>query len=435
MSKKCELVGSPDMIQTVLSEKRKTKNSPEYRTKSDLGELQKLNKLHENFSHMNLSGANFLNSRLLASKFIETNLSDAIFSGAKIGDTYIVRSNMSRTTCIGTYFSGYLNCSNFTQSNLQEALISASLINSNFTGADLTNANLNNSTILNTNFTQAVLTGANLKVYTPNLSDVYFRLEGRGDDAYNVKYARCTHSRSPIKTLGSDFTGAVLNETKIMGSNLIYSNFTNAIAISANFKDSYLIGTNFTGAILISANLTNADLTDADFTSADLTDAILTNANLTNTNFSGTMLDLTNYEVELDRNTLITLTNAENRHFFECLYDKIYRNPIPDIRLLLVHKGIESLTKKTRKINFNKASNILFVPRYTRHIMDNLTAPEDVEREFKSSFVKLYKDNYHKLGHSVNAEKLCENVFNKKLMGKTHKERKSGSDGNGKKIN
>ena len=85
MSKKCELVGSIDMIQTVSSDKRKTKSSPEYRTKSDLGELQNLNKINQNFSHMNLSGVNFLNSRLLASKFIETNLSGAIFSGAKIG--------------------------------------------------------------------------------------------------------------------------------------------------------------------------------------------------------------------------------------------------------------------------------------------------------------------------------------------------------------
>jgi len=136
-------------------------------------------------------------------------------------------------------------------------LINLDLSGAILTGADLTNAFLNDANLSGADLTSAILTGALLIGTNMN---------------------------------GADLTGADLTSADLTGANLIGAVLANAILSSADLTGADLTNANLSSAFLIGANLTGANLPGADLTNANLNNAFLIGTNLTGTILTGANL-------------------------------------------------------------------------------------------------------------------------------------------------
>ncbi|MFT4037134.1 MAG: pentapeptide repeat-containing protein [Thermomicrobiales bacterium] len=137
------------------------------------------------------------------------------------------------------------------------------LTNINAVGADLADANLQNTCWDNSDLRGAIMSRA-------NLADTTF-------SAANLQQANLDRVTA---------TGAVFNSANLVFANLSQGDFTDANFLAANLTNALLQGANLTDASLLRANLQMATGFGADFDGADMLQANLTNAVLTDADLS-----------------------------------------------------------------------------------------------------------------------------------------------------
>ena len=143
----------------------------------------------------------------------------------------------------------------------------ANLADANLFFADLTNADLNNASLVGANLSFATLTGANLA--------------------------------------GANLTNALLDVTILIGADLTGADLSNAFLFLTSFSNADLTNATLTNADLGSADLdgailTNADLSGSDLDGADLSGAKLTSAILANAVGLGTSTGAALYDINTD---------------------------------------------------------------------------------------------------------------------------------------
>jgi len=197
-----------------------------------------------------------------------------------------------------SYGHGEANELNFEETNLKQAILSGA----NLTGANLTEANLTGTSLYGTNLTGAFLGGANLtgaSLGGANLTEA--KLTGANLRKANLMRANLS---------GANLTGANLTRTYLSDARLSWAYF-----LEANLTGANLSGANLTGAILYRTNLTGAFLYGANLTGAIFHGANLDMTNLEGANLKGAK-DLTInqlskvktlYKAELDDELLIPL--------------------------------------------------------------------------------------------------------------------------------
>ena len=292
----------------------------------------------------NLTGANLTNARLDYSTLTQANLSGAVVTGAYFGrydgqGTGITKEQLYSTASYqaknlqGIGLVNYrLTGWDLSGQNLTNAQLDFStLTNADLTGANLTSADLGNSRLTNANLTGAVVTGASFGRYdgqgtgitkeqlystasyqAKNLQGIGLRsnnLSGWDFSGQNLTNARLDRST----LTNANLTGVNLTNARLDYSTLTQANLTGAAVAGASFgrydgpgtgiakeqlysTASYqaknlqrigLEGNDLTGWDFSGQNLTNADLDYSTLTQANLTGAVVTGASFVNTTSGG----------------------------------------------------------------------------------------------------------------------------------------------------
>jgi uncharacterized protein YjbI with pentapeptide repeats/fido (protein-threonine AMPylation protein) len=186
-----------------------------------------------NFSGSNLSGAIFYGARCGSTVFADCDISQANFQGADC-----IAANFSNTKVTGTRFRGaHLNETNF------QVAVAEPGQGPNFYGADCHSANFTGAKLDSANFYGADCHGATFIDANLDSADCY-GADFHGSNADNASFSYGNH-------YSADFHGSSLVHTDFGGSN--------------NH------GADFSGCNLSNSTFTNADVTGADFSGANLT--------------------------------------------------------------------------------------------------------------------------------------------------------------------
>jgi len=184
------------------------------------------------FDGADLSSSNFTQAASAhqgLNRFVNTTLTSAIFTGAKLDHSAFDKSNLQNSDLSGADFS----VSTFVSSNLG----STTSLGAKFLDANLSNANLSNSNYTNVDFTGAAMTQVNLKNTGLSSSNV------TNADASGSVFASgdLTHANfTSTKLVGADLSGADLRWTNLSQADLSGANLQGV---------TYNSGTTFTGAI------------------------------------------------------------------------------------------------------------------------------------------------------------------------------------------
>ncbi|MGQ0831891.1 MAG: pentapeptide repeat-containing protein [Microthrixaceae bacterium] len=215
----------------------------------------------------------------------------------------------------------YLEGSNLSGANLSGAnltrsdLTRANLTGANLSGANLPAANLQGANVMGANFTNAKLSPYTLKSTTG--VGGYTRLSGAAGftSAMLRSVANASHqppcfsqypgitgpdlrwiSFGSMNLTGFDFSGAMLNESRMPLAKLSTANFSDTDLTRLDLTAANLSGTNFTCAAVFQVKLNSANLTNANFTNARLGESVgMSTANLTGAIWNNTVCpDYTN---------------------------------------------------------------------------------------------------------------------------------------------
>jgi uncharacterized protein YjbI with pentapeptide repeats len=145
----------------------------------------------------------------------------------------------------------------------EKRCVACNLDRQNFAKADLSGANVPQSTLIGANFASANLT---LAIF-------------RDADLSSANFSNANLHQAA-------FYGA-----KLSGTNLVSANLSKAKLVYAKLNKALLNGANLSGADLKFAEFQEADLTNADLTGADLSNADLSSSNLRKAKLDGAKLD------------------------------------------------------------------------------------------------------------------------------------------------
>lgn len=201
---------------------------------------------------VNLSGADFTETKLQNVALTEINLSKTNFSKANFSNAEIAKANIRNAQFTEVDFSNSkFNKVDFSYSNLRNARFENSNLDfSTFYGADLSNSMLLKASLEKTTFTEANLEnidarGANL--FEANLIDAKLIQANFG-----YGYGR-THLAK------ANFGGATLTRANLDGANLFQANLSGANCPGATFNNAYLGETDLSSAHIYHDNLTTAE--------------------------------------------------------------------------------------------------------------------------------------------------------------------------------
>ena len=237
------------------------------------------------FSEANLSFVDLTASLISASPDHPTySHSLAKFSGANFTGANLAGFDLGTDN-----FGSFNLTANFSQANLSgTSLQNHDYSSSTFSKANLSNANLSNANLQGANFDQAILTGIKsglIQGQPLNLNESWSQMGG-----YLVgPSANLSHADLSNTTLSNlNLTGTRLNYADLSGSDLTNTNLS-----SANLNFANLISTNLQSANLAQAHMDYADLDSANLSGANLTSAIMFGTNLTNAMFASTSVPST----------------------------------------------------------------------------------------------------------------------------------------------
>jgi uncharacterized protein YjbI with pentapeptide repeats len=231
------------------------------------------------FGVSDLSGWNFSGQNLANAFFYESNLTDAILTGAIVtGARFHSTSGFTQAHLIST--------DSYQAKDLRGVGLTAmDLSGWDLSGFDLVNADFHYSNLANTNFSGTVVTGANFENTTSRGFTVSQLMATASYQAKNLTGINLEDNNLS----GWDFSGQDLTEAKFRFSDLTNAKLNGAILIDATLEYSNLTSANLTGADLYGAYLGDATLTNADLTGASLASAYLLGAALGNANLSGAL--------------------------------------------------------------------------------------------------------------------------------------------------
>jgi uncharacterized protein YjbI with pentapeptide repeats len=195
-------------------------------------------------------------------------------------------TTMMAVELVGANFSGTdLRGACFTMAHLREAnFTGANVSNAYFGEADLTRANFSAADLREAIFHWATCSGTQLKeaknLHQADFTSAYFRsldLSGTNLAGAQLDFAEFHHVDLRETNLShANLCGARLHEANLQGANL-----QGAFLGCANLVDAHLSHANLTNAYLVAAKLYGADCCDAHFQGANLSRANLVWANLT----------------------------------------------------------------------------------------------------------------------------------------------------------
>jgi uncharacterized protein YjbI with pentapeptide repeats len=176
-------------------------------------------------------------------------------------------------------------------------LIGADLMNANGDQTNLTNADLSQANLMNADFTGATLTdtaftGAEIRGARLHKYCVFSTCIGTGMTLAQL-YSTASYQARDLSGVG--LINNILAGADFAGQNLQNASFELATLSRANFRDANLTDASFRGAVLMGANFAGQNVVNADFYHATLTGANLTDANLRNSSFWAAKLTDANF--------------------------------------------------------------------------------------------------------------------------------------------
>ncbi|MEN6308814.1 MAG: pentapeptide repeat-containing protein [Anaerohalosphaeraceae bacterium] len=254
-----------------------------------------------------LSGANLTGASFDSSTLTDADLSGAIVTGANFHAVWGFTKEQLYSTA--SYQSGDLHGIelgsnnligwNFANQNLAGANLSAVLKDADLSGANLTNAKFNQSTL-----TGADLRGANLTSADFSLATLTSTTNLSGATLTNVKFkeSKLTNANlSGVNLAGADFYLATLTDADLGGANLTDASFERSVMANADLSGTIIAGANFSyttgftqSQLYSTASYQAGDLHGIELRSKNLVGWNFVNQNLTGANFYGSALNNAN---------------------------------------------------------------------------------------------------------------------------------------------
>ena len=199
--------------------------------------------------------------------------------------------------CIPNCTSENLNGAQLSNMNLRDtSLVEADLSSVNLSGADLSNSDLSGARLTDVNLQGANLSNASLVGADLRRADLRnTTLTGADFRGANLSQATLTQSDlTRISLQGANLTNTTLTEVDLSGTDLRGTSLTNADLTGADLSDAILVGARLSGANLRGADLSNADLSGAYANATDLGNADMQGVRLSGTSLIGTRLSSVN---------------------------------------------------------------------------------------------------------------------------------------------
>ena len=204
-----------------------------------------------------LRDMNFEGATLTGTYLADCTITNSNFNGATLTSVHLENTSLEGgTTLVGTIVNGIFLTEGSIDSDLvglqfvdnatliKITLANINITNTNFTGADLTDATFQESTLTNTDFIDATLITTNFENATLIKTD-FTDARLRGAYLKNTKCIRAKFIRAKLQSaqliggtelMGADFTGADLTSATIENANLQYAEFTDAILTDVFFR-------------------------------------------------------------------------------------------------------------------------------------------------------------------------------------------------------
>jgi len=220
-----------------------------------------------NLSNTILESANFSSTSIISCDFKDSHLKDALFKNAKIIDVDVSQESFRMANLEG--------------SDLQNAVLG----NMNFSIVNLSHTNLSHVDLSNANLEGANLEGANLTnaLLPDNLSNVNFI-------DVNLNHVNFTNKNLSNSTfLRADLENSILNNSNIIKTRFLESNFKLIDLSKIEMKEGAIIHSDITNVILpdriVEFNFFNSIFNDVDFSNLTSISSIYTEINMKNGNF------------------------------------------------------------------------------------------------------------------------------------------------------
>jgi uncharacterized protein YjbI with pentapeptide repeats len=239
-----------------------------------------------NLTGWDLSGQNLTGARLDRAMLANSDLRDAVITGANLSEIGDLTQAQLRSTA------------NFQAGNLDSVWVMENdFTNWDFSGINLTGANLRGSGLTNANFSGAIVTDAGFENTT---TQGFTQAQLQSTASYHSKDLHGI-GLSANDLTGWDFSGQNLTRARFGGSTLTHADFSGAVVTGAGFWDTTSRGFTHTqlqstasyqakdlhGIILSENDLTGWDLSGQFLANASFFDAIVTNVNLTGADLRG----------------------------------------------------------------------------------------------------------------------------------------------------